>query len=91
MMGFEVESGGELSDGAELFADVDGKVIKVGTLPSVSWSHTRKCWIGLASLQTAHADLAEGTVEVDGENVACRITSLPSVNLERRRQVPAQM
>ena len=91
MMGFEVDAGGELSDGAELFAHVDGERVKVGTLPSVSWSHTRKCWIGLASLQTAHAALTEGTVEIDGENVAYRLTSLPSVNIERRRQVPAPM
>lgn len=91
MTGFEVDTEAELSDGAELSAEFDGKVVKVGTLPSVSWSHTKKCWIGLASLQAAYADLKAGTVDIDGEDVACRITTLPFVDLERRRQVPAPM
>ncbi|MEO8329223.1 MAG: glycine cleavage T C-terminal barrel domain-containing protein, partial [Candidatus Nanopelagicales bacterium] len=91
MKGFEIAGDCELVDGAELFADINGDQVQVGTLPSVSWSHDAKSWIGLASLKSAHADIAEGYVQVNGDNCPCRITTLPFISLQRRRQVPAPM
>ena len=67
----------------------DGQKVQVATLPSVSWSHANKGWIGLSSLKTAHAGLTEGFVEIGGEKIPCRICDLPFIDLERRRQVPA--
>lgn len=91
MRGFAIDARCELTDGAELFATIEGETVQVGTLPSVSWSHTAKGWIGLSSLKTAHAGLAGGFVEVGGEKIPCRITDLPLIDLERRRQVPAPL
>jgi len=91
MKGFSIDAECELTDGAELFATIEGEPVQVGTLPSVSWSHTAKGWIGLSSLRSAHAGLAEGFVQIDGQAIPCRITELPFVDLERRRQVPAPL
>jgi len=91
MRGFSIDEECALTDGAELFATIDGEAVQVGTLPSVSWSHTAKGWIGLASMRTAHASLAEGFVRIDDETIPCRITDLPFIDLERRRQVPAPL
>ncbi len=91
MKGFSIDVECDLADGAELFAALDGEAVQVGTLPSVSWSHTAKGWIGLSSLRTEHAGLSEGFVEIDGEKIACRIVELPFIDLERRRQVPAPL
>ena len=91
MRGFSIDQECDLADGAELFATIDGEAVQVGTLPSVSWSHSAKGWIGLSSLRTEHAGLAEGFVEIDGDKIPCRITDLPVIDLERRRQVPAPL
>lgn len=91
MKGFTIDAECELEDGAELFATIDGDTVQVGTLPSVSWSHTAKGWIGLSSLRTAHTGLTEGFVEIGGDKFPCRITDLPFIDLERRRQVPAPL
>lgn len=91
MKGFSIDGECELADGAELFATIGGEAVQVGTLPSVSWSHSAKGWIGLSSLQTAHSGLTQGFVEIDGDKIACRITELPVIDLERRRQVPAPL
>ena len=91
MTGFEIEDKCDLADGADLFSSINGKDVNVGTLPSVSWSYGLGRWIGLASLKTAHADLAEGFVEIGGKKVACRIRELPFVKFDRRTQVPAPM
>jgi predicted enzyme related to lactoylglutathione lyase len=88
LKGFEIDSECELLDGAELFAEIDGVEVQVGTLPSVSWSHDPARWIGLASLRTEHAALTDGYVVIDDERVPCRIVGLPFVQIPRRRQVP---
>ena len=89
LRGFSIDAECELTDGAELFETIDGETVQVGTLPSVSWSHANKGWIGLSSLRTAQADLTEGFVEIGGEKIPCRICGLPFIDLRRRRQVPA--
>jgi aminomethyltransferase len=89
LRGFEIDDECELLDGTELYASVDGTDVQVGTLPSVSWSHDAERWIGLCSLQTAHADVTEGFVVLDEKQHACRLVGLPFVTVERRRQVPA--
>jgi glycine cleavage system T protein (aminomethyltransferase) len=91
MKGFAIDADCELEDGAELFAEIDGEAVQVGTLPSVSWSHSAKGWIGLASLRTAHAHISDGYVEIGETSFPCRIVDLPFINLERRRQVPAPL
>ena len=91
LKGFEIDSDCELLDGAELFAVVAGEQVQVGTLPSVSWSHPRAGWIGLASLRSHHSDVSDGFVVVDGEHVSCRIVGLPFVQIPARRQVPAPL
>ncbi len=91
MKGFEIDAECELEDGAELLATISGEDVQVGTLPSVSWSYGANRWIGLSSLKTAHADLTDGFVELNGQQIPCRITQLPFVNFERRRLVPAPM
>jgi len=91
MTGFEVDADCELTDGTELLGEVDGEWVAVGTLPSVSWSHERGHWIGLASLRSPYASLAGGQVEVDGERYPARLVSLPFVTVPHRRQVPAPL
>ena len=91
MKGFEIDAECDLEDGAELFATIDGQDVQIGTLPSVSWSYGVKRWIGLSSLRMANADLTEGFVQLGDEKIPCRITKIPFVNFERRRQVPAPM
>jgi len=91
MKGFEVDAQCDLLDGSELFATIDGADVQVGTLPSVSWSHDAVRWIGLSSLQTQHAAVAEGFVVIDDERIVCSIVDLPFVNIARRRQTPAPL
>lgn len=91
MTGFEIKTECELEDGAEVFANIDGEAVQVGTLPSVTWSHGFGHWLGLASLQTAHAAISEGYVEIDGEQHAVSFRGLPFVNFERRLAVPAPL
>jgi glycine cleavage system T protein (aminomethyltransferase) len=91
MKGFEITDECALEDGAELYADLDGEQVQVGTLPSVSWRYGADHWIGLSSLRTAYQDVASGYVTIDGQRHQCRITALPLVNFERRRQVPAPL
>ena len=91
MTGFEIDAEGELEDGAELLASIDGETVAIGTLPSVSWSFGLGRWIGLASLKAAHAKVTEGFVEIDGERVVCRLRPIPFVKFQRRSQVPAPM
>ncbi len=91
LKGFEIEDECDLEDGAEMFAVIDGVPVQIGTLPSVSWSFSANRWIGLASLQTAHAEAASGYVEIDGGQFTCRTTELPAVRLARRTQVPAPL
>ena len=89
LRGFVVEAECDLLDGAQLFADVDGHDVQVGTLPSVSWSHDPARWIGLASVRTEHAALTDCYVVSGNERQECRIVALPFVQIDRRRQVPA--
>jgi aminomethyltransferase len=91
LKGFEIDAECELLDGAELFATVDGDDVQVGTLPSVSWSHDPARWIGLSSLRTAYAEVADCYVVIDEERQPCRVVGLPFVEIARRRQVPAPM
>jgi len=91
LKGFEIDAECELLDGAELFAEVDGADLQVGTLPSVSWSHDPARWIGLSSLRTGHSDVKDCYVVVDDERQPCRIVELPFVQIARRRQVPAPL
>ena len=91
LRGFEIDAECDLEDGAELFASINGEDVQVGTLPSVSWSFDVERWIGLSSLKSAYADVTDGFVTIGEENFDCRIRSLPFVNFERRRQVPAPM
>ncbi|MCR8921316.1 aminomethyltransferase family protein [Dasania sp. GY-MA-18] len=91
MKGFIIKDECELEDGAELFATINGEDLQIGTLPSVSWSFSAKHWLGLSSLRSAYAEVAEGFVRINGEKVAVSICSLPFVNFERRTQVPAPL
>ncbi|MFT5452144.1 MAG: glycine cleavage system aminomethyltransferase T [Enterobacterales bacterium] len=91
MKGFEIDAECELEDGAELFSTIDGEDVKIGTLPSVSWSYNADGWIGLSSLKTAYADFTEGFVVINDAKVICRICKIPFVNFERRSQVPAPL
>ena len=91
MKGFTIEAECDLEDGAALFATRGGQDVQVGTLPSVSWSHSANGWIGLSSLRTAHSEVTTAFVDIGGDKFSCRITELPFVSLERRRQVPAPM
>jgi aminomethyltransferase len=91
LKGFEVDAECELLDGTELFASIDGEDVQVGTLPSVSWSHGRAGWIGLASLRSEHVEVTDCFVVVDDEQVSCRIVGLPFVQIPGRRQVPAPL
>ena len=91
LKGFEIDSDCELLDGADVFADLGGERVKVGTLPSVSWSHPRAGWIGLASLLSGYREVSDAFVVVDDERVPCRIVGLPFVQIPARRMVPAPL
>ncbi|WP_339671937.1 aminomethyltransferase family protein [Dasania marina] len=91
MKGFIIKDECELEDGAELYATISGETVQIGTLPSVSWSYSAKHWLGLSSLRVAYAEVGEGFVLINDEQVAVTICALPFVNFDRRTQVPAPM
>ncbi len=91
MKGFTIAVECELEDGAELFASIDGSDVKIGTLPSVSWSHGTSQWLGLTSLLIAHAAATEGFVVVNDEKVAVSVCSIPFINFSRKLQVPSAL
>ena len=75
-------------DEAIVYSVVDGKRQKVGTLTSVAWSYQLNCYVALASVRT----LVRGSsyhLEIGGQQILCRETSLPFVNFDRYRQTPA--
>jgi len=80
----------DIQEGLELYALIDGKVLQIGTLPSVAWSYGLNCWLGIASIRTKFfRDDLEYHVQFGGEQIACHPKKLPFVKFDRYRQVPA--
>jgi len=75
-------------DEAVVYSMVNGIRQQVGNLTSVAWSHRLNCYVALASVRP----LAQGSsyhLEIGGQEISCRETSLPFVNFDRYRQTPA--
>ncbi len=79
-----------VEEGMKLYAAIDGKAKRVGTIPSAAWSSDLNCWLGIASIQSEFsANDLKYHVRFGGERIACRPRKLPFVAFERYRQVPA--
>jgi aminomethyltransferase len=90
MKGVRIDAPGPLSEGQDLFATIDGRAVRIGSLPSIVW-HTRDdVWIGFASVAAAHADIQSPFVVVDAKPVACQFCKLPFIKLEHASQLPAE-
>lgn len=89
-IGLTIDKRCDPEDGINLYSTIDGKTHQVGTLPSVAWSYGLKCHISLASIKSDFAsDNVEYHLEIDGEQIACRVTALPFVKFDRYHQTPA--
>ncbi len=89
-IGLAIDKKCEIKDGAELYSTIDGETRLVGTLPSVAWSYMLDCCITLASVNADFVDSdLEYYIEIDGQQIACRVVQLPFVKFNRYRQTPA--
>jgi len=80
----------DAEDGMEIYTIIEGKVLNVGTFPTIAWSYELKCWLGIASIQSAFlkGDL-EYHVQIGGEQIVCCRKKMPFVEFDRYRKVPA--
>jgi aminomethyltransferase len=89
-IGVTIDQECDLAEGMELYTVIDGKVLQAGTCPSVAWSYGLKRWLGIASIQSDffRSDLTYH-MQIEGEQIACRLVKLPFVKYDRYRRVPA--
>jgi len=89
-IGLTIDQECDIQEGIELYAVIDGKVLQVGTLPSVAWSYGMNRWLGIASIKS---NLLKNDLtyhgQMGGEQIVCNLTELPFVKYDRYRQVPA--
>lgn len=89
MKGIRLRDSSAIEEGTDLYAMVDGTRTKVGTIPSLIWHVQDECWIGFASILTAHKSV-EDVFALSGESpVKGELIKLPFVSFERRAQTPA--
>jgi aminomethyltransferase len=82
----------DAEDGMKIYSVIEGKVLNVGTLPTIAWSYELKCWLGIASIQSDYLKgYFEYHVQIGGEQIACCRKKMPFVEFDRYRKVPAQI
>lgn len=91
MKGVRIFDKAHMEEGDDVFAEVDGKRQKIGTIPSLIWHTADQCWIGFVSLKPEFASLEEAYVMREERMVACNICKLPFIDLERRTATPAAL
>jgi len=89
-IGVTIDQECDVAEGMKLYIVIDGKVLQAGTCPSVAWSYGLNRWLGIASIQSDffRSDLTYH-IQIEGEQIACRLVKLPFVKYDRYRQVPA--
>jgi len=91
MKGITINQHCSVEEGQELYANINGKRVTVGTLPSLIWNADKSQWIGFVSLKIDHAEV-DNTYIIDNDTeVNCHISKLPFINLQHRVQVPAMV
>ncbi len=80
-----------LDFGQSLYANIEGKRTRVGSLPSVAQNPVSKTWIGFASIGAEYRDLEDLYVVHNKQEFPCELTKLPFINLEQRKKVPADL
>ncbi len=88
---FEIDKNAQPDDGAELYAEVNGRDTPVGIVNCSSWSWGLNKMIGNASIESEHAELDDAWIPINGERLKMNLSRGPLVNFERRNQVPAPM
>ncbi|MCP4271789.1 MAG: aminomethyl transferase family protein [Gammaproteobacteria bacterium] len=89
MKGITINHACSVEEGQELYANINGERITVGTLPSLIWNADKSQWIGFVSLKINHADVNNTYIKENDTEIDCQICKLPFINLQHRVQVPA--
>jgi len=79
----------EPDDGAELFGSPGTHNESIGKIACSNWSWGMHKTIGNASIKSAHAEVENAWVSIDGKFVKLSLSRGPLVSLPRRNQFPA--
>ncbi len=88
---FEFGENNKPDDGAEIYTDLDGNDVPIGTVNCSSWSFGLNKTIGNASIKSKYAKVETAWILLDGKRLAMKLSGGPFINLERRYQVPAPL
>ena len=76
-------------EGCEVWGEVQGKTIVIGTVNCASWSWGLGKTIGNASIFRQYMNLETGELKLQEMAVGVQLKKGPLINLKRNRQVPA--
>ncbi len=86
---FTIDENSQPDDGTNIYIGSTDESESIGSINCSSWSWGLNKMIGNASIESAHADVEEAWISLNGNQVRLNLSQGPLVSLHRRNQVPA--
>ncbi len=86
---FTIDENSQPDDGTKIYIGSTDESESIGSINCSSWSWGLIKMIGNASIESAHADVEEAWISLNGNQVRLNLSQGPLVSLHRRNQVPA--